>query len=158
MYCPQCGTNNLTGGQFCRSCGANLSLVPKALSGELAQGSRAGAEANKKKSAASHGYGVRKIFAGLGFIVVALILMGSKAGWGIWLLIPGFIALGKGIAATIEAKYGQRPSSPTATLPPPPARSEMRPQEDFDNLRVGSVTEGTTRKLEGKPPSGISQP
>ena len=119
MYCPQCGTNNLTGGQFCRSCGANLSLVPKALSGELAQGSRAGAEANKKKSAPRHAYGIRKIFAGLGFIVVALILMGSKANWGIWLLIPGFIALGKGIAATIEAKYGQRPSSPTATLPPP---------------------------------------
>ncbi len=31
MYCPQCGTESGTGLQFCRSCGANLKVIGKAL-------------------------------------------------------------------------------------------------------------------------------
>lgn len=31
MYCPQCGTESGSGLQFCRSCGANLKVIGKAL-------------------------------------------------------------------------------------------------------------------------------
>lgn len=31
MYCPQCGTESSSGLQFCRSCGANLKVIGKAL-------------------------------------------------------------------------------------------------------------------------------
>jgi len=31
MYCPQCGTESTTGQQYCRSCGANLRLIGKAV-------------------------------------------------------------------------------------------------------------------------------
>ena len=32
MYCPQCGTESSEGLQYCRSCGANLKLIGKAVS------------------------------------------------------------------------------------------------------------------------------
>lgn len=32
MYCPQCGLESSTGLQFCRSCGANLKVIGKAVS------------------------------------------------------------------------------------------------------------------------------
>ncbi len=32
MYCPQCGTESSSGLQFCRSCGANLKVIGKAVS------------------------------------------------------------------------------------------------------------------------------
>lgn len=32
MYCPQCGTESSTGLQYCRSCGANLKVIGKAVS------------------------------------------------------------------------------------------------------------------------------
>lgn len=35
MYCPKCATENVESARFCRACRANLSLVPRALSGDL---------------------------------------------------------------------------------------------------------------------------
>jgi hypothetical protein len=32
MYCPQCGTESSSGQQYCRSCGANLKVIGKAVS------------------------------------------------------------------------------------------------------------------------------
>ena len=37
MFCPKCAAQNLDGASFCRVCGANISLVPNALSGGLQQ-------------------------------------------------------------------------------------------------------------------------
>jgi len=37
MFCPKCATQNVDGAHFCRSCGANISLVPQALTGQIAQ-------------------------------------------------------------------------------------------------------------------------
>src|SRR5215475_3050267 len=31
MYCPQCGTDASSGVQYCRSCGANLKVIGKAV-------------------------------------------------------------------------------------------------------------------------------
>src|SRR2546430_5717178 len=35
MFCPKCATQNIEGASFCRVCGANISLIPQALSGQL---------------------------------------------------------------------------------------------------------------------------
>ena len=35
MFCPKCATQNLDGASFCRACGANISLVPQALTGQM---------------------------------------------------------------------------------------------------------------------------
>ena len=37
MFCPKCATQNLDGASFCRTCGANISLVPQALTGQMIQ-------------------------------------------------------------------------------------------------------------------------
>jgi len=37
MFCPKCAAKNLEGASFCRVCGANISLIPGALSGQLPQ-------------------------------------------------------------------------------------------------------------------------
>src|SRR6266508_2925704 len=37
MFCPKCATQNLEGASYCRSCGANISLLPHALSGQWPQ-------------------------------------------------------------------------------------------------------------------------
>lgn len=34
-YCPKCASQNADDAKFCRACGANISLVPQALSGQL---------------------------------------------------------------------------------------------------------------------------
>src|ERR1051326_6573590 len=36
-FCPKCATQNLDGASFCRGCGANISLVPQALTGQMVQ-------------------------------------------------------------------------------------------------------------------------
>ena len=35
MFCPKCATQNVDGASFCRSCGANIGLIPQALTGQL---------------------------------------------------------------------------------------------------------------------------
>src|SRR5690349_6772059 len=37
MFCPKCATQNLDGASFCRVCGANISMVPQALTGQIVQ-------------------------------------------------------------------------------------------------------------------------
>ena len=51
MFCPKCATQNIDGASFCRVCGANISLVPQALSGQPAvveDHSRAGRRMRKR--------------------------------------------------------------------------------------------------------------
>ncbi|MGH9956462.1 MAG: zinc-ribbon domain-containing protein, partial [Pyrinomonadaceae bacterium] len=33
MFCPKCAAQNLDGASYCRVCGANISLVPQAITG-----------------------------------------------------------------------------------------------------------------------------
>ena len=37
MFCPKCATQNADDARFCRSCGTDISLVPQAVSGTLAE-------------------------------------------------------------------------------------------------------------------------
>ena len=37
MFCPKCAAQNIEGASFCRVCGANISLVPQALTGQIVQ-------------------------------------------------------------------------------------------------------------------------
>jgi hypothetical protein len=154
MYCPQCGANNIDGAQFCRTCGANLSLVPKALSGELREEIESRQDEGSCKNRLGLGFGIKKLFSGLGFIVIAVILMLNKEDWGLWLLIPGFIALGKGVAEMFTGRPAPRASSSPSAIPAARGRSELPPARERDRVRPVSVTEGTTRRLEEQPPRG----
>ena len=158
MYCPRCATENTDTTKYCRSCGANLSLIPHALQGALpapviqvggrARGKRRGYE-NPMAS------GIRSAFMGAGFLLLALALIVTNQHWGVWMLIPGFTMLGKGAADIFNARSLQStPSSLAPTTVPPVRRTgdlaEVSPPPSVGAMPPASVTEQTARYLEEK--------
>src|SRR6266849_5064994 len=108
MFCPKCATQNVDGASFCRSCGANISLIPHALSGQLPQapqasepGSRSRRRKNRDRDVEpSVEKGIVNIFMGLGFMIAALAVMNRFPGgifWGWSFFIPAFSCLGRGV-------------------------------------------------------------
>lgn len=152
MFCPKCASQNLDGASFCRSCGANISLVPQALTGQLARASEETKLADESACALPGGRkrvltldsAFRSVFMGVAFLLIAIALSRSiGAGWWFWMLIPAFSLMGTGIAQYIRLREQQ--NQPTPKLQPPPVRSTehlMAPP--------ASVTEGTTRHLSSK--------
>jgi hypothetical protein len=132
MYCPKCGMQAADGSAFCRSCGANLDLVSKALTGELvppetADDIRRRARAERitsvvkdyhdetkhgRKRRASPEHAITSIFTGLGFLLVAFAALEfAPAGriWWFWMLIPAFTILGKGISQLFSLRLERQP-------------------------------------------------
>ncbi|HWQ31253.1 MAG TPA: zinc ribbon domain-containing protein [Blastocatellia bacterium] len=169
MFCPRCAAP-IEGTKFCRSCGANVSLVPQALSGNLPvqhpvnqepegfEYGRHGRRRRHRDHAPSLASGIQRTFMGIGFVLVALgALVFAPAGrlWWFWLLIPAFAMLGGGIAEIMRAKQEAPgmaappvqpvPSAPQyQPLPTAPGTNELPPRRDLP----GSIVEGTTRHLD----------
>jgi zinc-ribbon domain len=173
MYCPKCATQNVDGASFCRSCGANISLIPHALSGSLPQtqstpNDRSSREIRRRlrrerEVEPSIERGILNIFIGLGFIVAAIAVMTRfPAGifWGWSFFIPGFSTLGRGVASLVAARRAAENQSrlatgvqsgyfPNAAVNPsaPVNVGTSAPQTGQLMTPVPSVTEGTTRHL-----------
>ena len=159
MFCPKCATQNIDGASFCRSCGANISLVPQALSGKPVAVADDCLSSGRWRSRAAREptieHALKKTFVGLAFLFVALALgwSGEGAFWWYWLLIPAFSGLGKGIAEFVRLREAQKkpPSFPGYVQP---AVAAPRNQGSLPARNTGkmvapppSVTEGTTRHL-----------
>jgi len=165
MYCPKCATQNAEKKQillpttvplepsplFCRSCGANLSLVPQALTGRLPfqPKHREDLEHGEPATLAN---GISKLFMGVGFLLVSFACyFFAPAGriWWFWMLIPAFTMLGKGVAEIVSVKF--TPNLPQGfsqqAVPPAPQTGELPPRNDM-YFPPGSVTEQTTRHLD----------
>lgn len=154
MYCPNCAAQ-IEGTKFCKSCGANVSLVPTALTGRLPE-VQAGCEPfGRRRGEASIEGAARSFFFGIGFLLVsaALAVTGSGTGWWFYMLIPAFGFIGTGVAQYMKVKsdQGQRNPNPMASFssnqasPPLVAQPESQLSTSRD-LR-GSVTEETTRQF-----------
>ena len=156
MFCPKCATQNLDGASFCRTCGANISLVPQALKGQLAQPPvEEVAEGGRRRR---HGKEVtldqsfKNIFMGVAFLLCAIALSRTIGqGWWFWMLLPAFSMMGTGLAQYIRVREREKRASLAA---PPVARIFPERARNVDELRgpVPSVTEGTTRHLGPKEP------
>jgi len=153
MFCPKCATQNVEGAHFCRSCGANISMVPQALSGQLAQTPPEDVNAyeprRRRGKELSIDHSFKNIFMGIGFLVIAIALSRSiGAGWWFWMLIPAFSLMGTGVGQYVRLRERQKRAA--AYLPPLVNRAFVEPPprapEELRNP-VGSVTEGTTRHL-----------
>jgi hypothetical protein len=170
MFCPKCGTQNPETGKFCRSCGTDLGNVSAALSGNLKPSPPLPLIDRKgKRMSWDNAFG--KLFMGVAFLVISVVLAltGAGKGWWFWMLIPAFAMLGNGLAQCIQLKkYEQNqrlgfgsppaqneiPAAPqNAALPPtqtdyvrPPQKSIYETGELYE--KPSSVTEGTTRHLE----------
>ena len=159
MFCPKCATQNIDGASFCRSCGANISLVPQALSGQpvAVADDRLAAKGSRRREGREPTieHALKNVFVGVAFLFVALALGWSGEGrfWWYWLLIPAFSSLGKGVAEYVRLRETRKKPQPLPGYVQPsisvpqnigslPARNtgEMVPPPP-------SVTEGTTRHL-----------
>ena len=164
MYCPKCATQNTDEASFCRNCGANVSLVPQALTGQLAGAAGGGEEVwhGRRGKVPSIERSVTPFFGGLGFFLVAIavmLFMPGGSGWGFWMFIPAFFMMGSGAAEYLKLRQYQK-SLPRAAAggfnPPPsaipPAQTSggaLPPREQpATSYAPGTVTEGTTKLLE----------
>ena len=168
MFCPKCATQNLEGASFCRSCGANISLIPHALSGQLPQaredegldiGKRARRRHGRGEPSLDHAF--KNVFMGVAFMLVSIALAFSRmgGGWWFWMLIPAFSMMGTGIAQYIRLKEREkksfRPGMMEQPSMMPPQRVDAFPARNTGELvpPPPSVTEGTTRHLGAEAPT-----
>ena len=174
MFCPKCATQNMDGARFCRACGADISLVPQAMTGRLPVAQAADLEAfgqagdltgrrhrRRHRGEPSLDKGIKNIFMGVGFLLVTIALAFVPMGryWWYWMFIPAFTMLGGGVAEIVRAKLGQslQPSGamPAVAVPPAQPAHEFAPLRNNSELMPPppSVTEGTTRHLGSEGPT-----
>lgn len=156
MFCPKCATQNLEGASFCRVCGANISLVPQALTGQMVQPQPEIDEescAGKKGRPLTLEIAFKNMFMGIAFLIISIALSRTiGAVWWFWMLIPAFSLMGKGVAQYMRVREREKR---TALMPPrmPAIQSAQTGPTALprrtDELRppMPSVTEGTTRHL-----------
>jgi hypothetical protein len=165
MFCPKCATQNVDGASFCRSCGANISLIPQALSGQLptapAKGRRDWDSLRKRRREPSLDSGIRHLTMGLAFLIISVLIGKYSPGgwtWWYWMLIPAFTLLGRGISEIVRVQQAKTAAAPTFEQPPQMnagARLQSLPVARTGELMtpVPSVTEGTTRHLGAEAPT-----
>lgn len=160
MFCPKCATPNPDAGSFCRSCGANLSLIPQALAGVPAEKETETDESCVTKRAFRRGReggldsAFRNMFMGFAFLLVAIALSRTiGATWWFWMLIPAFSIMGTGVAQFIRVREKEkqnqvfRPIGQQSFTPASTPRNLGARRTDELMAPVPSVTEGTTRHL-----------
>ena len=161
MFCPKCGGQNPENGKFCRGCGTDLGNVSQALTGNLPRPQQL---LDHKGKPVSWDRAIPKLFTGLAFFVVSIVLAFSNMGrgWWFWMLIPAFTSLGAGVAQLIQLRKAEKGGMvyPTVradslhaaqnTTLPPPQSEWVSPESRYKtgDLVPPSVAEGTTRHLE----------
>ena len=151
MYCPNCATQNNADSKFCRSCGANLSLIPQALTGQLPEVRRGSHGKLEHKAPPSVAKGIESIIGGMGFVLVAFgALYFAPAGniWWFYMFIPAFMWIGKGVAECLSARQLIPPDARSAPIAQPQLNANgLPPRRISPELppRPASVTESTTK-------------
>jgi hypothetical protein len=172
MFCPRCAAHNIDDARYCRVCGADISLLPQVLSGELTaalsvadesaveeKGKRSRKTRTKEKPPT-----LEKAFENMGVAVAFLIIsimvaffMPGGAYWWFWLLIPAGACAGEGIGQFLRIKRektldGSRP--PLMPIAREAAFKSLPPRDTSEMIKQPiSITEGTTRHLSPEPPT-----
>ncbi len=152
MFCPRCAEQNLDDAKYCRACGANVSLVPQALSGNLPTG-KDRAE-NKERRAA--GVKCTIIAFGLAAVAVTVLLVAPpNDGWVFFFaaMVAAVIMFGIAVGEFVAAGHGghDAPAAEerkTAELAPAGVAGELPPARATAGMvQPASVAESTTRNL-----------
>jgi hypothetical protein len=167
MFCPKCATQNLDDARFCRSCGIDISLVPQAMTGQLAarlsavddtrHGRRGRRRHGRDDRPPSIERAVKSLFMGVAFIFLAFaVKTWAPAGsiWWFWMFLPAATMLADGVSTYLRlASEGKSQAAPPYTqaqtyVPPPPSHAgSLTPADTGEMVPPPSVTEGTTRHL-----------
>ena len=109
MFCPKCAAQNVDGASFCRVCGANVSLIPQALTGQLPEAPEPEKGAACAKNATWES-AFRSLFMGVAFLLIAIALGFSRMGGGWWfyMLIPASVMMATGVAHYMRMKERQK--------------------------------------------------
>ena len=150
MFCPKCATQNLEGASFCRTCGANISLIPQAMTGQIAKEPDEKPDPSRRRDnkELTLDQAFKNIFLGVAFLLVSIVLSrsGMGQGWWFWLLLPAFSMMGTGIAQYIRVREREKQDALRAPQAPRVFTERMRNPDEL-MAPVPSVTEGTTRHL-----------
>jgi hypothetical protein len=164
MFCPKCGVQNLDDAKFCRACGADIRLVPQALTGRVA---RAGDDEDEDapeslSPQASVERGVRKLVFGVGYLIIFMITMFyfREFWWAtFWFIFPAVSKISAGAGILARAAHESRQmrgggmtqqlrANETSALPRV-RLNEVAPANTAEIVAPpASVTEGTTRHLD----------
>lgn len=176
MYCPKCGMLNIEDAKYCRACGADISLVPQALTKSLPEGAQGVLEVEEEESGGRKGRkykfkepptlekGLGKVFEGIAHLMIVTLGFIYFKGWffvWIWFLIPALSSIGEGIGQLIRAGrepkslQPQAPFRSEAVLPPAPQPAGELAAPDTSDMgeHPFSITEGTTRHLDAARPT-----
>jgi hypothetical protein len=169
MFCPKCATQNTEEAKFCRACGTDISLVPQAVSGALAErlaaddyetrheGRRRRRRDKRDRRPPSIERAVKNIFMGLAFVCIAFAIAFWMPGghvWWFWMLLPAAGMLSEGVSTYLRVVEERKRLAPPQYMPaqttfqPPPRASALPPRETGEIIAPPpSITEGTTRHL-----------
>jgi len=177
MYCPNCAAQ-IDGVRFCRSCGANVSLVSQALTGQLApaggrggDGQGGGGRGGDGKSGRSPSIeaAASSFFSGIGLFIAAFAALSfAPAGrlWWFWILIPAFGSMGHGVGQYLRYREHLRLRSGPPSLFSPqvpdtgqlPASKPAMATLPGSPIPKGSIVEQTTLNLDRVDPNGPISP
>ena len=154
MFCPNCATKQIDGAHFCRSCGANISLVPQALTGQLQTASPPNDDyfVRRRRRGRAVDNAVRSLTMGVAFAVMAVMTSRFAPGsgrWWFWLLVPALLFFSRGFAALVRCNFGKNEPKTSNQPMVNAVRTPDLPAANTNELMtpVPSVTEGTTRHL-----------
>ena len=153
MYCPNCAAS-IDNVKYCRSCGANVSLVPQALTGKISgpEGQTL-KDGRRHRSPATLENAVKSFFIGIAFLIIAgAVLRFAPAGgiWWFWLLLPAITMIGEGIAKYMRWRNEKELEAVSLALPnQEPAQQLSAPHTSSleEPSQPSSVVEHTTYHL-----------
>jgi hypothetical protein len=162
MFCPKCAAQNLDEAKFCRACGADISLVPQALTGQLASRDDDVSEFDESGRSRVE-RGTRKLVEGVCFLSAFLVMLFFfRQFWWMtfWFIFPAIAKISSGAGLLAQHAWRQSGHLPGgikgtarlgggATTALPRAGLNERARADTSEIAAPppSVTEGTTRHL-----------
>lgn len=167
MFCPKCGVQNLDDAKFCRACGADIRLVPQALTGRVTRGDDDDADDAGEFDALGRSRverGTRKLVKGLCFLMLfVLSVIYTRGGlfWAtFWFIFPAIAGISAGVGLLAHhawrhsgklpggIKNTSRLGAGATTALPSFRLNEVAPADTAEIVAPpASVTEGTTRHL-----------
>lgn len=172
MFCPKCGTDNMTEAKFCRACGMDISAVPMLMTGQLTanvanhlQEEDSKDKKKKKKKEPTYSDAFENIFTGAAFLIIFLagFFFFVKFFWvWIWFIIPALACVGSGVGQLFQIQQQQKTVSQLVWSNNPtlfqsqPRVNELPSRNTTEFMDAPpSITENTTRHLGAELPTRV---